>query len=89
MKMSQHAHIRQQQRCIPQMIIDLIIGYGATESAGSGVTKHYFDKHARRRLKAYAGSVASLLDEHLNCYVVTGDDGTVITVAHRIDRIKH
>lgn len=89
MKMTTHANIRQQQRGIPLMIIDLLRNYGSCESAGDGTTKYYFDKGSRRKLKTYAGQLASLLEEHLNCYLIVCPEGHVITIAHRTERIKH
>ncbi|SFN74564.1 hypothetical protein SAMN05216386_1688 [Nitrosospira briensis] len=89
MELTRHARIRQQQRSIPPMIIELLIGYGACEKAGDGTSKHYFDKRSKRRLDAYAGKLSSLLIEHLNCYVVVCPEGRVITAGHRTERIKH
>lgn len=89
MNMSQHAVLRSQQRNIPPLIIELLINYGACEKAGDGTRKHYFDKRSKRRLEAYAGKLTRLLMEYLNCYVVVCPEGRVITVAHRIERIRH
>ncbi len=89
MKMTTHANIRQQQRSIPPMIIDLLRDYGACESAGDGTTKYYFNKQSKRELKTYAGQLSGLLGEHLNCYLIVCPKGNVITVAHRTERIKH
>jgi hypothetical protein len=70
-------------------MIDLLLQFGASEWSGDGTTKHFFDKSARRRLRAYAGPLASLLEPHLDCYAVVGTRGEVVTVAHRTARIKH
>jgi hypothetical protein len=88
MRTSQHTSIRSQQRGIPPMLIDLLLQFGANEPAGDGASKVFFDKAARRRVKAYAGQLAGLLDEHLDVYAVVGADNTVVTVAHRIERIR-
>jgi len=69
------------------MLIDLLIQFGASERAGTGVSKVYFDKASRRRVKAYAGPLARLLDEHLDIYAVVTDDMTVITTGHRTTKI--
>ena len=87
--MTQHAKIRQQQRGIPPIIIDLLIEYGAEARAGSQATSHYFDKAARRRLHAYAGCLFGLFDEYLDYYAIISDDGSVITVAPRTKRVRH
>lgn len=82
-----HAKTRSQQRAIPEMMVDLLLQFGASENAGSGARKMFFDKTSRRRVKAYAGVLADLLDAHMNLYVVAGLDMQVITVGHRLERI--
>jgi hypothetical protein len=89
MQLSKHAQTRVQQRGIPPMLIDLLIQFGSSERAGSGVSKMYFDKPSRRRVKAYAGRLGSLLDEYLDVYAVVTDDMTVITTGHRYQRVSH
>lgn len=87
MQLSRHANERSQQRAIPEMMIDLLLQFGSSESAGSGVSKVFFDKTSRRRVKAYAGSLAGLLEEHLDVYAVVSSEMKVITVGHRTERI--
>ena len=87
MNMSKHACVRSQQRAIPPMLVDLLLQFGASENAGDGASKIFFDKSSRRRLKAYAGPLSSVLEQHLDLYAVVSADDTVITVAHRLDRI--
>jgi hypothetical protein len=82
-----HANERSQQRAIPEMMIDLLLQFGSSESAGAGVCKVFFDKTSRRRVKAYAGSLAGLLEEHLDVYAVVSSEMKVITVGHRTERI--
>ena len=89
MKLTKHAQMRQQQRGIPPLVIDLLIDYGTVERAGEDTTKHYFDKASRRRVMAYAGRLGSLLEEYLDYYAVVGSNGQVITVAPRINKIRH
>ena len=50
MYMTGHAAVRSQQRAIPPMLIDLLMQFGARESAGDGASKMYFDKAARRKI---------------------------------------
>lgn len=85
---SQHAAVRCQQRSICQMVIDLLMEFGATEPAGEGTTKFYFDKPARKRLAAYAGPLSSLLQEHLDVYAIVAANSKVVTVGHRYERIR-
>lgn len=89
MKLTKHASIRQQQRGIPLIVIDLLIDYGTVERAGTGATTHYFDKASRRRVMAYAGRLSNMLEEYLDYYAVVGTDGSVITVAPRLKKVNH
>ena len=86
--LTRHAQVRSQQRAIPELVLDLLLQFGANENAGDGVSRMFFDKAARRRVHAYAGSLAPLLDEHLDLYAVVAPDSTVITVGHRLERIR-
>ena len=88
MQMSQHAAMRSQQRAIPPILVDLLLQFGTNEPAGSGATKIFFDKAARRRVKAYAGPLAGLFNEHLDVYAVVGTDNQVITTAHLTERVR-
>lgn len=71
------------------MLIDLLLQFGKSESAGNGMAKMYFDKQARRRVAAYAGPLAPLLNDHLDLYAVVRDDMQIITVGHRLERVRH
>ena len=88
MQLSRHANERSQQRAIPEMMIDLLLQFGSSERAGSGICKIFFDKPSRRRVKAYAGPLASFLEQHLDVYAVVSEENMkVITVGHRTERI--
>ena len=86
--MTHHAKVRSQQRGIPGLLIDLLLQFGASERAPGGASKMFFDKAARRRVQAYAGPLASLLEEHLDLYAVVAADSSVITVGHRLEKIR-
>lgn len=88
MNVSKHASIRCQQRAIPPLLIDLLLQFGVSESAGDGASRLFFDKVSRRRVKAYAGTLAGMFEEHLDLYAVVGADNTIVTVAHRLERIR-
>ena len=88
MELTNHAKIRQQQRSIPPMVIELLIKFGACEKAGDGTSKYFLDGRSSRQLQAYAGQLFRLLEEYLNCYAVVCPEGRVVTVAHRTKRIK-
>jgi hypothetical protein len=89
LELSKHAAVRLQQRGIAPLIVDLLLEFGATEKSVRDTTKYYFDKPARRRLRSYAGPLAPLLEAHLDYYAVVGADGTIVTAAPRLTRIKH
>lgn len=88
MQLSRHANERSHQRAIPEMMIDLLLQFGASERAGSGICKMFFDKPSRRRIKVYAGPLASFFEQHLDLYAVVCEENMkVITVGHRTERI--
>ena len=88
MNMTRHASIKGQQRGIPPIMIDLLLQFGKSESAGGGATKLFFDRQTRKQVAVYAGPLARMLDEHLDFYAVLGPDMQVITVGHRLERMK-
>lgn len=90
MKLTKHAVIRQQQRGIPLMMIDLLIAYGTVERVGSDATTYYFDKASRRKVLAYAGRLSPAIEQFMDYYaVISTIDGSVITVAPRLQKVRH
>lgn len=87
MTYTHHAQLRAQQRAIPPMLVDLLLQFGHREKSGDGTAKVFFDKDSRRKLRTYAGALASSIEQHLDVYVVVSSAQVVITVAHRDDRI--
>jgi hypothetical protein len=86
---SKHAQIRMRQRSIPPIVIDWLIGYGASEFDHHGAEIRFFDKRSRRQLTSeIGGQVVERLQPFLNTYLVMGTDGGVITVGHRTQRIN-
>jgi hypothetical protein len=76
-----------QQRCIPPLIVEWLHQYGSVVHT-HGAKKLYFDKNARKRLARDAGEqVVRRLNRLLDTYLVVSGD-TVITAAHRFERIK-
>ena len=86
MNMSRHSRVRSQQRAISPLVIDLLLQFGKTEF-DEGVSILFFDKQSRRRVAAYAGQLAKVLDQHLDTYAVVGSDMKIVTVGHRLERI--
>lgn len=89
MKISKHASMRQQQRGIPNIVIDLLMDFGTVERAGTEASTYYFDKKSRRQVKAYAGQLSGQLEAYLDYYAIVSDEGKLITVAPRIKKVKH
>jgi hypothetical protein len=83
-----HSLVRDQQRGIPPMMVDLLLQFGTSEQTETGVTNVFFDKQSRKRVAVYAGSLVPLLDEHLDWYAVVGPDMKVITVGRHLERIR-
>jgi hypothetical protein len=88
MNMTRHAAVRIQQRAIPPFLVSLLMDFGKCEPAGNGTSKMYFDKTAKRRVRAFVGPVARHMDEFMDVYAVVGADGQVITAAHLTERIR-
>ncbi len=89
MQPTAHARTRCQQRGIPAVVVDLIVGFGA-EVRTHGASKYYLDRKARSDLRRAVRSQALRQVEHkLNCYVVVADDGVLVTTAPRTKRIRH
>lgn len=85
--MTEHAQRRSQQRGISPFILGLIIDFGQC-TYRHGAEVYFLDKLGRRKLQRELGKkVYARFEDQLNIYVVL--DGSVITVAHRIHRIKH
>jgi len=85
---SRHAQERMRQRSIPQIVLDLLMQFGAEEHS-HGAIRYSLDKKSRRALDRYLGSARiKEMDKLLNTYVVVSSDGQVITVGHRTRRQK-
>jgi hypothetical protein len=79
-----HAETRIQQRGIPPMVIDLLMQFGSASRCG-GAERLMFDKLALRRLRRHLGGDRGLklIDRWLNVYAIIGDNGQLVTVAHK------
>ncbi len=79
--LTRHAVIRQQQRCIPPLIIDWLLSYGRRDHS-FGAVKIRFDRRARKELARDVGDqVVSLMSKYLNAaLVVDYETDCIITV---------
>lgn len=88
MHLTKHAQTRSQKRGIPPVMVDLLLQFGTTESAGDGTNKIFFNKSSRRRVESYFGPIAPLINQHLDVYAVVSEDDQIITIGHRLERIR-
>lgn len=85
---TRHASVRQQQRCIPPLIVDWLVRYGSRQQAASGASILFFDKVSRRRLAQDVGApVLDALDSMLDAFLVQAADDAIITVGWRTKRV--
>ena len=89
MNLTQHAQQRMQQRGIPRQAIGYVLTYGRVSHDHRGARVMWLDKRCRARLgREESREVVRELDKHLDAYVVTDMDGTVVTVGHRYRRVR-
>ena len=78
-----------QQRCIPNPMPDLLLTYGAEIRTENGYIR-YFNKRSRRCLqRALPAAKRKIIERYFDCYLIEGDDGTIVTVGHRYRRLRH
>jgi len=88
MKFSQHALVRSQNRALPPPIIDLLLDFGQSRRRGKADV-HFLTRSGRAKLIEAIGSKAyGQIARKLDSYVVISDQGSVITVARRLRRIR-
>jgi len=88
MNLTHHASARIQQRGISYSAVDAILAYGRRRRH-QGADIYFLDRKARNRMaKAIGTKRYSKLERSLNSYLVVGDDGAIITAAHRLGRLK-
>lgn len=88
MNLTHHATARIQQRGIPYAAVDAILAYGRRRRH-QGADVYFLDKESRARMaQAIGPKTYSKLERSLNSYLVVGDDGVIVTAAHRLGRLK-
>jgi hypothetical protein len=83
-KLTYHARIRQQQRCIPNGIIGWLVDYGQRYYDHHEGVRVVFSRASIRALtKAYGQDVTRALEGFNNAYLVLSvEDGSVITTGY-------
>jgi hypothetical protein len=84
-----HASTRLQQRSIPGFVVELLERCGSEMRCGKA-DRLFFDKAARKRLRHHLGGDRAMkhIDRWMGVYAIVGDDGSLVTVAHRSRRLK-
>lgn len=89
-RLTQHADVRTQQRCLPPLILDWLQLYGRREHDGRGAEIVYFDKSSRKTLASVVGCVVvQRVESLLDAYIVLSGDGCVITAGWRSRPVRH
>jgi len=81
--MTKHALCRQEQRSIPQAVIDALLDFGERRPAGGGAESIYFTKRTWRKFASYVGTAINGYERYRSCYVIAASDGAIITTAFR------
>jgi hypothetical protein len=86
--LSRHARVRQQERVVPRLVIDLLLEFGKVERSHSA-DRYFLDRKSRKELvKKLGGRAYEALRPLLNTYVVVSDGGEIVTVARRLKRFR-
>lgn len=84
-----HGEIRQQQRGIPSVMVDLVLRYGSREYDHRGGVVKYLDRRGRKVIEQNMGrDFVKRHGDQMDVYVVqSATDGRVITCGHRYAKI--
>lgn len=80
--MTEHAAMRCEQRTIPEVVVDLILDFGAVEYH-RGREKRWLDKRGLRQARLYLGKPHQTYAELLRQTYLIVDHGRVVTVARK------
>ena len=77
-----HAQIRSQQRGISSEAVDVVLRYGSVQRVRDG-RSYYMDRQAHQRARrAPESDQYRRHSDRLNFYIIVGDDGEIVTIAH-------
>ncbi|MGO7358872.1 hypothetical protein [Rhizobium ruizarguesonis] len=89
MTQTTHFETRMRQRGVRNEVVNAILEYGRC-SRVRGADSYYMDRSSRMRARDELGAKTyARLEPQLDLYVVASDDGSLVTVAHRLRRYKH
>lgn len=78
-----HAQRRMQERSIPPAVIDALLDFGERRPAGGGAESIYFTKRTWQHFATYVGRAIKGYERYRNCYLIEGENGSIITPAFR------
>lgn len=83
-RVSRHAKIRQSQRGVPDIALELLVKFGSSESSFDGTERLYFSERDWKRVKQYFGAwMPNKSGKLRDLYLILAADGTILTVAHK------
>jgi len=82
-----HAEQRMKERGIAPILVDWLEQYGVTEPQ-NGSELLYFNHRALKKLASYTGGLSNKFDKLKKVYLVRGNEGAVITIGYREQRVK-
>lgn len=86
---SAHANARMNQRGIRGEVVDALLTYGRRRRS-SGADVYFMDREARERARDGLGAKPfARLEKSLDTYLVVAGDGTLITTAKRLRRMRN
>jgi len=81
---------RQQQRGIPEQVIEWLLLFGDEVHDHHGCVIYHFSRVGRKRMEREIGSkIVRQMNERLNSYLVVSNDGAFVTVGKCLKRIRH
>jgi len=86
---TQHAHIRMQQRSISFDMLETLLEFGQIRFNGRGAQIVTFPKRVRIKLKILLPKKEYVdLERHLNLYAVIAHNGLLVTTGYRTKKLK-
>lgn len=83
-----HAEQRMRQRAVAPEAVATVLDYGR-EVRSRGASLYFLDHDARRRIARELGmNAVRYLGGRLDILVVEGDNGRIVTVSHRTERVR-
>ncbi len=85
---TRHASERAAPRSISEEAIDLVLDHGEVQRV-KGADSYFLNAPTKQRLRNDLGRDGyRRCERHLGIYVIVGDDGRIVTVAHRRRRLR-